>query len=68
MGIKPKSKWSGWGENHHHAVLTDHEVDLLLQLREDTSWGYLRLAKKFEISKSHVRRIIKGQARRMRAG
>ena len=38
------------GETHHKAVLTDHEVDLMLQLREE-GYGYDWLAEKFEISR-----------------
>jgi ribosome-binding protein aMBF1 (putative translation factor) len=50
------------GEDHQRAKLTNHEVDLLLELRED-GWSYRRLADKFEISKSQVRYICKGHSR-----
>ena len=50
------------GETHPRAVLTDHEVDLLLELRaEGYSYGWL--AKKFEISKTHAWRICLGHKR-----
>jgi Mor family transcriptional regulator len=47
------------GEDHHRARLTNGDVDLLLVLREE-GWSYRRLAKKFDISKSQVRNIVKG--------
>lgn len=50
------------GESHPRAVLTDHEVGLLLELRaEGYSYGWL--AKVFEISKQHAWRICTGQKR-----
>ena len=49
-------------EGHHDARLTDHEVDLLLQLH-DEGWGYRRLARHFEISPSAARKICKGMTR-----
>lgn len=50
------------GEDHQNAKLTNSEVDLLLTLR-DEGWSYLRLAEKFDISKSHARYICKGRWR-----
>ena len=50
------------GDSHHNARLTNHEVDLLLTLR-DEGWSYRKLAEKFEISKSGVRKICAGQTR-----
>lgn len=50
------------GEDHQNAKLTNYEVDLLLQLRDD-GWSYLRLAEKFDISKSQARNICKGRSR-----
>lgn len=50
------------GEAHHKAVLTDHEVDLLLELREEgksCAW----LAEKFEIPVSSVKSICSGRTR-----
>ena len=50
------------GESHPRAVLTDHEVDLLLELRgEGISYG--RLAVIFEVSKSCVAKICRGEHR-----
>jgi len=51
------------GEDHPNATLTDHEVDLLLELRESEGWGYRRLAKRFDICKSQARNIVKGRQR-----
>jgi hypothetical protein len=50
------------GESHPRAVLSDHEVGLLLELRgEGMSMGWL--AEKFEVSKSCVAKIVWGQRR-----
>lgn len=50
------------GEDHPNARLSDHEVDLLLELHE-AGYGYGRLARKFDISKSQARNICKGHQR-----
>lgn len=50
------------GESHPGAVLTDHEVDLLLELR-DEGYSYSWLAEKFEVSKGTVAKICTGQRR-----
>jgi len=47
------------GEDHPSAKLTDHEVDLLIEMHEDNV-GYRKLSQMFEISKSQVRNICKG--------
>lgn len=50
------------GDSHPGAVLSDHEVNLLLELRaEGYSMGWL--AKTFEVSKSCVAKIVWGQRR-----
>ena len=50
------------GDSHPGAVLTDHEVNLLLELRaEGYSMGWL--ARTFEVSKSCVAKIVWGQRR-----
>lgn len=38
------------GEDHWRAKLTNHEVDLMLELRA-SGWNYRQLAEKFEVSK-----------------
>lgn len=50
------------GESHHKAVLTDHEVDLLLELRAEGK-THAWLAEKFEIPKISVRSICSGRTR-----
>jgi len=50
------------GESHHKAVLTDHEVDLLLELRDEgksVRW----LADKFEVPVPTVKSICSGRTR-----
>lgn len=42
------------GEDHQHAQLTDHDVELMRQLREQEGIGYKRLAVMFD---SHVRTV-----------
>lgn len=50
------------GEDHPRAVLTDHEVELVLELRgQGFSFGWL--AEKFEVSKSCIARICWGTRR-----
>jgi hypothetical protein len=50
------------GESHPRAVLSDHDVGLLLELRaEGFSYGWL--AAKFEVSKSCVAKVCRGEHR-----
>ena len=50
------------GEDHPRAVLSDHEVMLLLELR-DEGYSLAWLAAKFEISRFHTWRICTGRKR-----
>ena len=50
------------GEDHHRAKLTDHEVDLIIQLREE-GMKLIEIAEKFEISKTEVCYICLGRRR-----
>lgn len=50
------------GESHHKADLTDHEVDLMLELREEGK-TYAWLAEKFEVPYMTVRSICRGRTR-----
>lgn len=50
------------GESHPRAVLTDHEVGLLLELR-DEGYSYGWLAKTFEVHKQTVAKICTGVRR-----
>lgn len=54
------------GENHPGAKLTDAEVALMLELRDD-GYSYAWLAKKFEVSKSCARWICTGRNRNQTA-
>ncbi len=53
------------GENHPRAILTDHEISLLRDLRLE-GFGYKRLAKVFEISVRHVRDVVHDRRRVIR--
>lgn len=50
------------GEAHPCAVLTDHEVDIVFVLHEE-GWGCRRIARKLEVSRALVRKILKGDLR-----
>lgn len=50
------------GESHPRAVLTDRDVDLLLELRAE-GYSLAWLAVKFEVSKGCVWKIVTGQRR-----
>lgn len=50
------------GQGHPRAILSDAEVDTLLDLREE-GYSYDWLAKKFEVSKSCARWICTGRNR-----
>lgn len=50
------------GESHPRAVLTDHEVGLLMELR-DEGHSYAKLAEMFEVHKGTVAKILSGQRR-----
>ncbi|MEC5161707.1 MULTISPECIES: hypothetical protein [unclassified Janthinobacterium] len=50
------------GENHQFAVLTDHEVEQLRQMRDEgATWQ--KLADTFEVAKRTVRDICAGRRR-----
>jgi len=51
------------GQYHPAAKLTDREVQLLLRLHDEENWGCRRLAKKFDLSVSQVKRILRGKHR-----
>lgn len=50
------------GESHPRAVLTDHEVDLVLALNAD-GLSYRAIADKMDVSKGCVAKICSGQRR-----
>ena len=51
------------GETHPRARLTDHDVDLIRELREEHKLTYEALAEKFECSKSTIRDICRYRRR-----
>ena len=51
------------GEDHHKAVLSSGEVELLRSMYEEGMWSYRALAERFEVSKAHVRDIVKMRRR-----
>lgn len=50
------------GQDHPNAKLTDHEVDLIRDLREQ-GMKYTTLAEKFEVSKSTIAMVCRYQRR-----
>ena len=50
------------GESNPAAVLSDHDVDLMLELRRE-GYTYPWLAEKFEVSRETVRSICTGRRR-----
>lgn len=50
------------GESHPRAVLTDHEVDLVFELR-DSGMSLGRIAHAMEVSKACVQHILSGRNR-----
>jgi hypothetical protein len=58
--VAVNARGSAIGEDHPRAALTNHEAQLLLELR-DEGYGYGWLAGKFEISKRAVRAICSGK-------
>jgi len=51
------------GEDHQHAKLTNHDVDLIRQLREESDLSYKELAAKFDVSKGTIADVIKCRRR-----
>ena len=51
------------GDSHHNAKLTNNEIDLLLSMHNSGDFGYRKLARIFELSKSTVRYYVKGRYR-----
>lgn len=50
------------GESHHHAKLTDSDVDMIRELHEQ-GVSYSQLAEKFEVGKSTIADIVKCRRR-----
>lgn len=51
------------GEDHHDAVLTDHEVELMRDLHENHGLGYRRLSRIFGVPRSRCQRICNYRCR-----
>ena len=65
---KIASKGRMVGEQHHNAVLSDHEVELVRTMYDETTlgvrtWSYGRLAITFGVSKASIRDIVKFRRR-----
>ena len=52
-----------YGEEHHNAVLTSNDVELIRSMYEDGFHSYKALAEKFDVSKSTIRDIVKYRRR-----
>lgn len=50
------------GETHPRARYCDYEIDMVWALHEE-GWGYGRISVAMEMSKSQVRRILRGENR-----
>lgn len=51
------------GEDHPRAKLTNHDVELILELRENYKLSYGVIAHKFDVAKDTVVKICKGYTR-----
>jgi hypothetical protein len=51
------------GETHPRAKLTNHDIDLMFELREQHGLSVAEIAAKFEISRRHAGRILSSQSR-----
>lgn len=64
VGISEQGKRCG--ETHPRARLTDHDIDLILTLREEHGLTYQQLADKFDVKKSTIADICKYRRRTAR--
>lgn len=68
MGTRVKGKGYRVGEIHHRAKLTDHDVDLIIELREKYKLTYTDIAEKFDVSLMCISLICRGSRRSRRGG
>ena len=61
--VRRNEKGHRIGEDHHRSKFTDHEIELIRQLDAD---GMKRsdIAKKMDVSKGHISKILRYQQRR----
>lgn len=52
-----------YGEDHHNAVLSSADVELIRSMYEDGFHSYTALAEKFDVSKSTIRDVVKYRRR-----
>jgi ribosome-binding protein aMBF1 (putative translation factor) len=45
------------GDSHHRSRISNHDVDLMRELREEHRLSYKELAEKFDVSESLVKQI-----------
>jgi hypothetical protein len=59
-GVTPRgeNEMAKLGEKHHHAKLTNAEVELMRSMYEGGGWSYRTLALKFDVAKATVQHII----------
>ena len=65
MNIPVKRGENGYriGDSHHNARLTDHEIELMRQLRGD-GMKVRELARKFNVTKGYVSKVLRYMTRR----
>lgn len=51
------------GEDHPQAKLTDQHVDVIRELHESGTMGYLRIARIFKVSKNAIKKIVTCESR-----
>lgn len=51
-----------YGEDHHNAQITDHEIELIRQLREE-GMRFVDLIEKFGISKGYLSKVLNHHVR-----
>jgi predicted DNA-binding protein (UPF0251 family) len=62
LAIKRGANGYRIGDSHHRADLTDHEVEVMRQLRE-AGMKLRELAAKFDVSKQHAAKVCTFKAR-----